>query len=82
MYEQLRSDVLSHVVSRSKGTAGMKLVLQSGIAAWARTSVQYLDESRTPVASDAQKEPMPYPHDLRSEAISILAGMLLREVAL
>ena len=59
----------------------MRLLLQGGMAAWVRESVQYLDEPRTPVASGIQELRVAYPHDLHAEAISILAGMLLREVA-
>jgi hypothetical protein len=86
-YEQLRSDALSLVEStRRKGTAGMKLFLQSGMAAWLHTASEYLGEPRTAVASRRQDSLVPYPFDLRTEAISILAGMILNrsgeEVAL
>jgi hypothetical protein len=86
-YEQLRCDALSLVESTGrKGTAGMRLFLQSGMAAWLRASSEYLRESRTPVATRRQEPLVRYPFDLRAEAISILAGMILirpgEEVAL
>jgi hypothetical protein len=77
-YEQLRSDALSLVESsRKKNTAGMRLFLQSGMAAWLRTASEYLGESRIPVATRREDSHVPYPFDLRAEAISILAGMIL-----
>jgi hypothetical protein len=77
-YEQLRCDALSLVESsRRKGTAGMRLFLQSGMAAWLHAASEYLRESRTPVATRRQEPLVRYPIDLRAEAVSILAGMIL-----
>jgi hypothetical protein len=74
-YEQLRSEALSLVESsRKKHTAGMRLFLQSGMAAWLHKASEYLRESPTPVATRRED---PYPFDLRAEAVSILAGMIL-----
>jgi hypothetical protein len=77
-YEQLRSDALSLVESpRKKGTAGMRLFLQSGMAAWLRTASEYLGESRMPIVIRREDTHVPYSFDLRAEAVSILAGMIL-----
>jgi len=77
-YEQLRCDALSLVWSTGrKGTAGMRLFLQSGMAAWLRAASEYLGESRPPVATRRQDPVVRYPIDLRAEAVSILAGMIL-----
>lgn len=54
----------------------MTLLIQSGMAAWIHAASEYLGEPRAPVATRRQ-EPAPYPFDLRTEAISILAGMIL-----
>ena len=56
----------------------MKLFLQSGMASWLRAASEYLRESRTPVATRRQEPLVRYPFDLRAEAISILAGMILK----
>jgi hypothetical protein len=56
---------------------GMRLFLQRGMAFWLRAACEYLGESRTPVATRREDPIVRYPLDLRAEAISILAGMIL-----
>jgi hypothetical protein len=73
-YEQLRSDVLSRGQGISTG-AGLTLFLRHGMVAWIRAC----SRSVTPPACElGQPNPVSsLPHDVRAQAVVILAGILL-----
>jgi hypothetical protein len=73
-YEQLRSDALSRCHGMSSGF-GLAVLLRQGITAWMRACSRAVT---LPVPAFAQPDPThPLPRNMRTEAVLILAGMLL-----
>lgn len=77
-YEQLRRDHLLLSGPGRQMMPGMVLFLRSGMAAWLHAISRCLTE-RPPTEPVVRTEVVPScPYDLRAQAVSILAGMILK----
>jgi hypothetical protein len=73
-YEQLRSDALSRCHGVSSGF-GLAVLLGEGITAWMRTCSRAVTPSAPAFVQPDPTDPLPW--NMRTEAVLILAGMLL-----
>ena len=73
-YEQLRSDALSHCHGMSGGF-GLAVLLREGITAWMRACSRAVTPPTPVLAQPNPTDPLPW--NMRTEAVLILAGMLL-----
>ena len=73
-YEQLRSDALSHCHAMSSGF-GLAILLREGTTAWMRACSRAVTPSAPALAQPDPTDPLPW--NMRTEAVLILAGILL-----
>jgi hypothetical protein len=73
-YEQLRRDALNRCRSMSSGF-GFAVFLREGIIAWMRACSRAITPPAPVLAQPNPTDPLPW--NMRTEAVLILAGMLL-----